>query len=124
MLSCDVLNCLFLLGVQNEIQLLSRLRFKGVEKSPAILEHLMTFRGSISTGKPEQLLSSMCLFFRFPEVERIVYTRALTYNSIRFKKPLDIFLTADSKKRFRTIFSYDFGCKQKAQNDFLASNSS
>ena len=34
---------------------------------------LMTFRSSISTGKPEQLLSLMCLFFRFPEVERIVY---------------------------------------------------
>ena len=96
--SCDVLNCLFLLGVQNEIQLLSRLfcnswlvclfrflltnaplvkvignpisdgivfkhetcpclRRKRVEKSQAILEHLMTFRSSISTGKPEQLLS-------------------------------------------------------------------
>ena len=104
--SCDVLNCLFLLGVQNEIQLLSRLfcnswlvcllRFlltnaplvkvignpisngivlkhelthlplrKRVEKSQAILEHLMTFRSSISTGKPEQLLSLMCFFFGF-----------------------------------------------------------
>ena len=115
--SCDVLNCLFLLGVQNEIQLLSRLfcnswlvcllrfmltnrrlsksleirfrmasfsrmslltrpclRRKRVEKSPAILEHLMTFRSSISTGKPEQLFSLMCFFFfRFPEVERMVY---------------------------------------------------
>ena len=39
-----------------------------VEKSPAILEHLMTFRSSISTGKPEQILSLMCFFFRFPEV--------------------------------------------------------
>ena len=106
--SYDVLNCLFLLGVQNEIQLLSRLfcnswlvcllrflltnaplvacrmasfskmslltcpclRRKRVEKSQAILEHLMTFRSSISTGKPEQLLSLMCFFFRFPEVER------------------------------------------------------
>ena len=103
--SCDVLNCLFLLGVQNEIQLLSRLfcnswlvcllrflltnapfvkvignpisdgivfkneltrpclRRKRVEKSQAILEHLMTFRSSISTGKPQQLLSLMCFFF-------------------------------------------------------------
>ena len=105
---CDLLNCLFLLGVQNEIQLLSRLfcnswlvcllrfllknaplvkviileirfrmasfskmslltclglRRKRVEKSQAILEHLMTFRSSISTGKPEQLLSFMCFFF-------------------------------------------------------------
>ena len=49
------------------------LRRKRVEKSQAILEHLMTFRSSISTGKPEQLLSLMCFFFRFPEVERMVY---------------------------------------------------
>ena len=95
MSSCDVLNCRFLLGVQNEIQLLSRLfcnswlcllRFmltnapvvkvignQITEKSPAILEHLMTFRSSISTGKPEQLLSLMFFFFRFPEVKRVVY---------------------------------------------------
>ena len=106
--SCDVLNCFFLLGVQNEIQLLPRLfcnswvvcllrflftnaplvkvignpisdgivskmslltcpclRRKRVEKSQAILEHLMTFRSSISTGKPEHLLSLMCFFFGF-----------------------------------------------------------
>ena len=94
MSSCDVLNCLFLLDVQNEIQLskLLEIRFrmasfskmslvtcpclrrKRVEKSQAILEHLMTFRSSISTGKPEQLYSLMCVFFiRFPEVERMVY---------------------------------------------------
>ena len=35
------------------------LRRKRAEKSQAILEHLMTFRSSISTGKPEQLLSLM-----------------------------------------------------------------
>ena len=39
------------------------LRRKRVEKSQAIVEHLMTFRSSISTGKPEQLLSLMCVFF-------------------------------------------------------------
>ena len=115
--SCDVFNCLFLLDVPSEIELLTRLfcaihglfvyctfgwemhrlsksleirfrmasfskmslltcpclRRKRVEKSQAILEHLMTFRSSISTGKPEQLLSLMCFFFRFPEVERMVY---------------------------------------------------
>ena len=49
------------------------LRGKRVEKSQAILEHLMTFGSNISTGKPEQLLSLMCIFFRFPEVERMVY---------------------------------------------------
>ena len=106
--SCDVINCLFLLGVQNEIQLLSRLfcnswlvcllrflltnaplvkvignpiseasfskmslltcpclRRKKVEKSQAILEHLMTFRSSISTGKLEPLLFLMFFFFGF-----------------------------------------------------------
>ena len=47
------------------------LRRKRVEKSQAILEHLMTYRSSISTGKNEQLLSLMCVcvfFFTFPEV--------------------------------------------------------
>ena len=48
----------------------------------------------------------------------------LTYNSIRFRKPLDIFWPANSKKRCRRLFSYDFGCKQKALSDFLASSSS
>ena len=47
---------------------------KKVEKSQEMIwPHLMTFRSSISTGKPEQLLSLMCFFFRFPEVERMVY---------------------------------------------------
>ena len=49
------------------------LRCKSVEKSQAILEPLMTFRSSISTGKPEPLLFLMCFVFRFPEVERMVY---------------------------------------------------
>ena len=38
---------------------------KRVEKPQAILEHSMTFRGSISTGKPNQLLSLMCFFSGF-----------------------------------------------------------
>ena len=56
----------------------------------------------------------------------IVYARDndLTYNSIRFKKPLRHFLTANIKKTFQRIFSYDFGCKKKALSDFLASSSS
>ena len=90
------------------------LRRKRVEKSHAILELLMAFRSSISTGKPEQLLS----------LRLSLYTsNDLTYNSIRFKKPLDIFLTANSKKMFRRLFTYDFGCKQKALSDFRASSS-
>ena len=50
------------------------LRRKKVEKSKAILEHLMTFGSSISTGKLEPLLFlKFLVFFRFPEVERMVY---------------------------------------------------
>ena len=63
-----------------------------------ILEHLMTFRSSISTGKPEKLLSLMCFFFSVSWSRAYglcglsLYTsNDLTYNSIRFKKPLDIF---------------------------------
>ena len=56
---------------------------------------------------------------------RLVYARDndLIYNSIRFKKPLDIFLTANTKKTFRRILRYDFGCKFTALSDFLASSS-
>ena len=106
------------------------LRRKRVEKSQAILEHLMTFRRSISTSKPEQLLSLMCFFFSvswswaYGLCGLSLYTsndsNDLTYNSIRFKKPLDIFWSANSKKRFRRLFSYDFGFKQKALSDFFA----
>ena len=39
------------------------LRRKKVEKSQAILEYLMTFRSSISTGKLEPLLVLMFVFF-------------------------------------------------------------
>ena len=74
------------------------LRRKRVEKSQAILEHLMTFRSSSSTGKLEQLLSLMCFFF-FGFLKSSVWfmrlslytSNDLTYNSISFKKPLDIF---------------------------------
>ena len=73
------------------------LRHKRVEKSHAILEHLMTCRSSTSTGKPEQLLSMMCFFSvswspAYGLCRLSLYTNnELTYNSIRFKKPLDIF---------------------------------
>ena len=39
------------------------LRHKRVEKSQAILEHLMTFRSSISTGKPDSNYCLWCVFF-------------------------------------------------------------
>ena len=74
------------------------LRRKRFEKSQAILEHLMASRSSISTSKPEQLLSLMCFFFSVSWSRAYglcglsLYTsNDLTYNSIRFKKPLDIF---------------------------------
>ena len=76
------------------------LRRKGVEKSQAILKHLMTFRSSISTGKPEQLYIVFDVF-RFSSVSwsrayglcglSLYTSNDLTYNSIRCKKHLDIF---------------------------------
>ena len=52
-------------------------------------------------------LKSSVWFMRF----EVIHSNDLTYNSIRCK-------------RFRRLFSYDFGCKQKALSDFLASSSS
>ena len=44
---------------------------------------------------------------------------------MRFKKPLDIFWPQIQwKKKFRRIFSYDFGFKKKSVGDFLALSSS
>ena len=61
-------------GIVSKNELTHLPLLKWVEKPHPILEHLMTFRSSISTSKPEQLLSLMCFFFfRFPEVERMVY---------------------------------------------------
>ena len=73
------------------------LRHKRVEKSQAIQGHLITFRSSFSTGKPEQLLSMMCCFSVSWSQAcglcglSLYMSNDLTYNSIRFKKPLDIF---------------------------------
>ena len=80
------------------------LKRKRVEKSQAILEHFMTFRSSISTGKPEQQLLSLKCFFSSVSWSRTYglcgglccsirkkKKNDVTYNSIRFKKPLDIF---------------------------------
>ena len=107
------------------------LRRKKVEKSQVILEHLMTFRGSISTGKPEQLLSLMCLFsVSWSWAYGLCGLSLDTSNDLKptiassLKSLSRHFLTANSKKRFRRIFSYDFGCKQKTLSDFLASKSS
>ena len=106
------------------------LRRKRVERSQAILEHLMTFEAASRLVS----LSNYCLWCVF--FFSVSWSRAyglcglslytsndLTYDSIRFKKAYRHFLTANSKKRFRRLFSYDFGCKQKALCDFLASSS-
>ena len=67
---------------------------RGLKSLKRFWPHLMAFRSSISTGKPEQLLSLMCVFFRFPirsraQFMRLVYARENdpNYNSIRFEKP-------------------------------------
>ena len=108
--SCDVLNCLFLLDIQNEIELLSRL-FCGswlffialfVDKCTACQSHwksdfrwhrfqkwayslalawgvrgLKSLKRSRNTWWPSEaasrLISLSIFFFRFPEVERMVY---------------------------------------------------
>jgi len=133
--SCDVFNCLFLLGVQNDIQLLSRFfctswleirvwmesfskislltcpssRRKRVESLKWFWPHLMAFRSSISTGKPEKLLSFL-RFFIFPVTWSWAYrlcglhlytSNDITYNSIRFKKPFDIFWPQIQRKGFK-----------------------
>ena len=104
------------------------LRRKRVEKSQAILKHLMTFRSSISTGKPEQLLSLM--FFlsvscgESSERLKFIHEQWSNLQWYQVLKAFGDFLTANSKKRFRRLFSYDFGCKQKALSDFLASSTS
>ena len=69
------------------------LRHKRVEKSQAILEHLMTFRSSISTGKPEQFFFFLVSWSRAYCLcgLNLYASNDLTYNSTRFKKPLDIF---------------------------------
>ena len=74
------------------------LRCKRVESLKLFWSHLLAVRSSISTGKPEQLLSLMCFFFSVSWSRAYglcglsLYTsNDLTYNSIRFKKPLDIF---------------------------------
>ena len=105
---------------------------RGLKSLKRFWPHLMALGSSISTGKPEKLLSLMCSVFFSGFLKSsvvyaaIVYVRDndLTYNSIRFKKPLRHFLTANIKKTFQRIFSYDFGRKKKALSDFLASSSS
>ena len=72
------------------------LRRNRVEKSQAILEHLMAFRSSILTGKPEQLLSLMCCFFFFGSLKSSVWFMRLSL--YRFKKSLDIFCPQIQRK--------------------------
>ena len=77
--------------------------------------HLMTFRSSISTGKPEQLLSLMCFFSGFLK-SSVVYATGLC------TRQWSTIVSGLKRKRFRRKFSYDFGCKKKVLSDFLASS--
>ena len=87
--------------------------------------HLMAFRCSISTGKPEQLLSLMCFFFRFPNRSNVVYAAGyatpLTKKSIRFKKPLDIFWPQIQRKRSEEYLVVILVVKRKLWAIFLFS---
>ena len=72
---------------------------RGLKSLKRFWPHLMAFRSSISTVNPEQLLSL-----------RLVYARDnyLTYNSIKFKKPLDIFgpqIQRKSSKEYLVMIS-------------------
>ena len=161
--SCDVLNCLFLLGLQNEIQLISRLfcnswlvcllcflltnaplvkvigwksdfgwhRFQNWAYSLALawgvrdLKSLKRFWNIwwLSEAASRMVsLSNYCLCCVFFSVSwsRAYGLSLYTSNDLTNRS----FLTANSKKRFRRLFSYYCGCKQKALTDFLASSSS
>ena len=82
---------------KNELTHLSLFEAKRVEKSQAIAAQLDGLQEQhLVSLKPEQLLSLMCSFpgyLKSSYFMRLVYARGndLTYKSIRFKKPLDIF---------------------------------
>ena len=168
--SSDVSNCLFLLDIQNEMQLLSRLfcnswqvcllRF-WLRNAPLVrvignpISDGIVFKNELThlplleaykegckvssdsgltwwpSGAASQLvsLSNYCLwcvsFFRFPEVERslcrlILYTsNDLTYNSIRFKKPLDIFWPQIQRRRSEEYLVMILAVKRKLWAIFL-----
>ena len=104
------------------------LRCKRVEKSQAILE---TWWPSEAASRLVSL-SNYCLWCVFFSVscgessERLKFIHEQWSNLQWYQvlKAFGDFLTANSKKRFRRLFSYDFGCKQKALSDFLASSTS
>ena len=107
------------------------LRRKRVEKSKAILEHLMTFRSNIWTGRPEKLLSLMCVFFGFLKSSvrlkfmlSLYTSNDLTYSRIRFKKPLDIFWPQIQRKGSEDYLVMILAVNRKLWATFLASSSS
>ena len=104
---------------------------KRVEK---FLPYLMAFRTCIPTGKPESFLYLMFFYYYyFSKKSSVVYAAWCAF--VRFdqvwykltellKKAFRHFLTANRKKTFRRIFSFNFGCKKKTLRDFFASRSS
>ena len=172
--SWDVFNCLFLLDVQNEIQLLSRffcnswlvcLLHFWLRNAPLVkvignpisdgivfkneLTYLPLFEAQEGwkvssdsgltwwpSGAASRLscrlvsLSNYCLWcFFFP----ISWCRAYFMRLVYFMHETMIwptivsnvfrhFSTANTRKTFRRIFSYDFDCKKESLSDFLASS--
>ena len=66
--------------------------------------------------KSSVVYAAWCAFVRFDQVWYKL-TELL-------KKAFRHFLTANRKKTFRRIFSFNFGCKKKTLRDFFASRSS
>ena len=64
--------------------------------------------------------ASLCTFVRFQTM--ILPSIRFDISLQKFKKPLDILLTANRKKMFRRIFSYKSGCRKKTLSDFLTSS--
>ena len=99
---------------------------RGLKSLKRFWPDLMTFRSSISTGKPEQLLSLMCFFFSVSWSRAYglcglsLYTsNDLTYNSIRFKKPLDIFWPQIQRKGSEEYLVMILAVKRKLWAIFL-----
>ena len=99
---------------------------RGLKNLKRFWPDLMTFRSSISAGKPEQLLSLMCFFFSvcwsraYGSCGLSLYTSDdLTNNSIRFKKPLDIFWPQIQRKGSEEYLVMILAVKRKLWAIFL-----
>ena len=99
---------------------------RGLKSLKRLWPYLMAFRNSIWTGKPEQLLSLMCFFFSVSWSQAyglcglsLYASNDLTYNSIRFKKPLDIFWLQIQRKGFEEYLVMILAVNRKLWAIFL-----